>query len=918
MKINGSISFSRLNTSSSSLSSSSILLKEYNSLSGEDWITKLKECYEEATENVSNQMDLEHWKNSRLKYLLYNEKIGNLQLIECFHQIDSDCDGLISWKELLNYVICQQKAYHISEIDKNLKISCLMPDPKQTHKLIQSIDPICIKYIPYDDQIGVLSKEYLGIWRFSDAKLVKTLNVTGDLVDFTYLNANNLICIAKSTRQLVFFDPKTFQKLRFCISATFDTGMIHDLSEYDSRDLLERISKKQSPLFHSPSSIESHPTLPIIFVGDEEGYVEVLRIVSSPGFKEKLDFQILKKRRIHDDRINQIRSVPSENIYASSSDDGSVCLWFYDPDTVLLSVTHRIVNPNNDPIKRFAFDERTKLLICSTSSHYILSVRVFSTSCQIIPISSKVSCFSIIPISELSSFLLIVGENGFILLYSIPDLVFINTMFFEDQHKSCIPTASGFFINRLIFVGSYLSMWNCETSDSEGFKAHQTKIVGLVANEALDHMITCDQKGEIIVWDLKTGMKVYLFQVGEKNQSVMSIATDEAKRRIVIGFSSGSIKIISNSSGTLLNEIPKKNVEGGCIQVVCGTLNQMKYIISITGRKQVCLFEDLPGSRVQFSRSFIGHNENIVFVVVLKKSLILTAGNEKEMFLWTPKSVVPQIRFIIEKEPICGADIAESNDLFIYGDSNGILHLLSINQKTPIHSVNPFSNSEFHPISAISVIGPNIVVGNSEGNISLMRIFNHSLSILTIFRAHSLSIQNIWGSISTRTILTSGLDEIIRVWSLDGGIFIGEIGKNTKWSIHNKESWVKLNPLTLPQIIITDSEIPQTFDVEESNEESISEELTTETYKPLTIPEFTFQNYFSLIEDIDRFFAVDDEGESIALKYCQEKTANEERQENNLLMFEDLISNKKIEENLSFIKKFTRKRQKIHGTSSDG
>ena len=63
------------------------------------------------------------------------------------------------------------------------------------------------------------------------------------------------------------------------------------------------------------------------------------------------------------------------------------------------------------------------------------------------------------------------------------------------------------------------------------------------------------------------GKKEFSYDVHQNKAKVLCAALDLAQRRMGVGYSDGRLKLVSANSGSLLCEIDKTYLEGGCVYI---------------------------------------------------------------------------------------------------------------------------------------------------------------------------------------------------------------------------------------------------------------------------------------------------------------------------------------------------------------
>lgn len=801
---------------------------EREAIPGENWVEKLRSAFGEVDRKNTGQITVEKWMMSRLRFLISSEIMSDERLKEFFVQIDANCDNIISWTELIEYLMAQQRSLNANNFDKKLRLVHVAPSTEIARKFRRTTRCLRSMYIHFIEQIVSLTESAMYFWTL-DCELVGQFTDVGNFTDFCYVRSQGRLAITKENRYVIFYDLRTRTKCPFYLAASIETSIIPSLSYLESRDIMSKMKKTKAPLFHVPTAIEALPNDPNICVGDQEGRIELFKIVAVRG--ERFPWKVVKigMKRVHKGCVTQIRYIAALDGFVSSGDDGSIAIWNFTKERGKFMLSYTFEEPERLPITSFVFDERTKSIIYSTPSHWFGCWKVFSTQRVLKETPGQmISAMVIVDISEDASFVVTVSEGNFIATYTSPQLEMTGSWFMAYHHNASSPASALHMNNQLFLVGNYISCWNCQTADSDGMKPHFGPLLGAVANDVFGRVVSCDEAGDILNWEFETGNKGFYFSFRENDSTVTSIQGDQMCRRLVVGYSNGSVKIISTNSGSILAALPKGTVDGGCNCAVFAQMASAKCVVVASGRKQVVIFDDVAGSGIHFSRAYLGHREHISKIINMKNSYILSMGMGRELFLWITKSQSPHVKFTLPNDPSCMADLP-TPETFVVGDVAGYIHICSVSSDIPLVTVKPFSVNKVVPVTALttSLTIPVIATGNRLGYVALLDLNDENLKNVVTYRAHLEAIEMLSISDKFRVVVSSGRDDEIRVWCLEDGAYIGELGKHRKWKLGDRSTWPK-PPLEID---------PTDFVGESTQEEDAMHEVTQETVRSRGSPQ---------------------------------------------------------------------------------
>ena len=827
---------------------------------GDDWIDKLKFAFHEADLGNKGAVTMEEWMGSRLRFVVSNEKLTDEAFREFFLQVDANGDNVITWHELADYLMGQQRSMNSAGFDKKLRLVNIGPDLGKTRKYKRTTRCLRVMFIGYLEQMASLTQSALSFWTWN-YELERQFTDTGEFVDFCYLKTQVRLAIAKATRCVIFYDLKTHTKLPFYVSATIDRTIIPKLSLRQSRKIMTRMRKEQSPLFHIPTAIEATFDEPLFYVGDQEGRIEVFKVFLSPIDNFTWEVERVGQRKIHKAAVTQIRHVPDLDGFVSSSDDGEIIIWTFREETASFLISYQFSVPGNLSIPMFVYDNRTNSIVFATSAHTLGCWKVYTNQrvFKDVPHSQTISAMASVQISQDASFIVTVSENKFFSTYIAPALELTGNWPLPYHHSLCAPTNAFFMKGNLYLVGSYLSCWQCQSADCDGLQPHVGHVVAALANDVFARVISCDDRGDMLNWEFANGKRSLHFELEEKDATLNCMQSDQLGRRLVLGYSNGTVKVLAASSGSVLASADKGVVNNGCNWCVFATLDKKRYIVAANGEKQIMLFEDSIGEKLVFLKSYRSHQELISRLVTLKDEYLLSIGMGHEMFLWDGKINIPCLRFEVPNNPTCATDTCLP-DRFAVGDVAGLIHIMSLTMPTPIQTVNPFGMSKVIPITAITAtkVAPFLAVGNRYGYIRMIQIKEESLILRPLFRGHPEAIEALSVSEKYQFVVSCGRDDEIRLWFIHPFGYIGELGKHRKWEIGDKSTWPE-KPLDLDpkdfsapeQLDDSDHEISR-FETASSTpqiepEPALAKSDEKSSYEPIT----GIQSFSQLMEELE-------------------------------------------------------------------
>lgn len=789
----------RINSQPSTLSMFEDAAADAWDIPGKTWIEKVRTAFNEVDDKQNGQLTIQQFCRSRLRFLIMPYRLDEMQMEDYFRQIDSNCDDIIQWSELVDFLMCLQKSLGGGGLlEKTIKITYLAPSELIAKKHNRTSTCLKAMFIPALGQVAALNETQLTFYSIGDCVPVNVFQDRDNFVDFTYMPCIYKIAIAKQNRQVIFYDVRNNEKDPFFISATLDANAVMRMSISEANIASQWCHRRRIPLFNTPCAICSVPDQPTLLIGDDTGKIEVFTMFTSRETKLNWQANRVCSMKMHEGGITQMDYHPTIEKYISSSTDGTIAIWRYNDKTHKIQRDYLFREPQNLGIRSYIYDVRTRDVVYTTAGHCFGVWRTYTTHQQTIETNSQLISTQIIyQMNFDNSFLISITKENFVSVYRMPEMELTRSWYMGIYHDMCPPTGCLIVDKHLYLVGAFMSCWQLESSECDGLRPHVHRMVHAYANDIFRLMISVDRHGVVNTWNILNGKKEFSYDLHENRSKVLCAALDLAKRRMGIGYSDGRLKIVSSNSGSVLCEIDKKYIERGCVYIKFAMIFAQKRFLACTGAKTIVMFEDMSGNRWRFARSFVGHQEPMSMVTVLKGNLILSIGMEHEMFLWNVQQQNPVIRYQMPDDPTVAADLVSDPDMFIVGDVCGLIHFMSRKSPTPVSSINPFGMSVRSAITALEIPDgyPLVVAGNQHGYVKYWMLDGSELKEIRRFRAHTESVVSVSVSPKFKTVVTMGNDAMIRQWSIEPFGLIGSFGTGTNWKMNRINTWESKEPL---------------------------------------------------------------------------------------------------------------------------
>jgi hypothetical protein len=120
---------------------------------------------------------------SRLLQVISKEIISDERWSAFFQQIDANYNQLISWNELFDYLMCQQRSLAAVTFDKKVRLVPVAPDLVSAHSFQWTTRCLRVRYIHFLEEIVSLTQSSLRFWTLK-CELVPQFKDIGNFVDF--------------------------------------------------------------------------------------------------------------------------------------------------------------------------------------------------------------------------------------------------------------------------------------------------------------------------------------------------------------------------------------------------------------------------------------------------------------------------------------------------------------------------------------------------------------------------------------------------------------------------------------------------------------------------------------------------------------------------------------------------------------
>ncbi|EAY02349.1 hypothetical protein TVAG_054470 [Trichomonas vaginalis G3] len=193
--------------------------------SNDDWVSKLKAAFHDVDKSNTGRITKDQFINSRLNNLVADVPQNSQEMEQIFDQINTSIDSRITWNQLLDYLMTQNQNSNSFKVGKEISIDFVAPPLSYSSQFIRCPKIIRALYISSMDLLVSLTEKFMSLWNPKNCQQVYELpnDSEGTFTDVCYIQPSQRLAISLSNRNIIFFDPKSLQKIKESISATIDS-----------------------------------------------------------------------------------------------------------------------------------------------------------------------------------------------------------------------------------------------------------------------------------------------------------------------------------------------------------------------------------------------------------------------------------------------------------------------------------------------------------------------------------------------------------------------------------------------------------------------------------------------------------------------------------------------------------------------
>lgn len=783
------------------------------------FLHQLREAFDASDIENNGTLTYDAWCYSKIQNVIHDGHLSPQEYDNYFKRIDVNSDGIITWNELVAYLMSDIKSTDFKSKNDAAQFIRKMSYPP---KLKSHYHREMVQQIAICNSIGeyiTVSTDSIRFWNPTDLTFTRALFEPGQFSRILVIETFSILVITTTNRRLLFFDAETLTQLPLEIGASPSASQIKLMSQNDAKDALKVINSPMMPLYNLPMTLAMADEIlndkrcQYFWIGDDQGTLEFYMLIA-PMRRKGLDYRLerVARHQMHKNGITQITFIPSLACYASSSMDHSVKFWTYNDITRKFTVIRTFVDQTS--VLGFHYSTKQKAL----------------TTC---PVSRDAYVWSISPpqhmfqltghynqLSHISDFVTSNGENYIVTMtckkeFKLWDCANYNTvrewtdptilrpenhygaMLFDEKRHTLI-TAASFPVKWAEDVSAF--------NEAQEPVTHGHSIVGCLYTKEFNEIVTVDSFCTIKVWDIETGRNSssHIEPWSENFSEICTVSLDSSGRRLFTSSFKNKLLTWNYNSGSfleelvLLPEMPLVTIIKFC--VIC----QRSFLVRAGWDKTLCIYLESDYNQFDLFRKYTGHTSDISTVSSFSQGFVSGSVNG-EVFAWSLDTSYPIAS--IKIKPVSTIETIECYDNFVFvGDSNGTIHVLALPKLyETLTLVNAHNICLNHSITAICGIKDENVLFTAD-TLGYLKRWNVEcdqntiqLTESQIQRCHNAEITNITLCCHNMFIATCSADQCVRIWRKDTFEYVGFFSEISKWNLNDPSTWIIKSPFEVDE-----------------------------------------------------------------------------------------------------------------------
>ncbi|XP_054995913.1 EF-hand calcium-binding domain-containing protein 8 [Sorex araneus] len=582
-----------------------------------------------------------------------------------FLKVDTDCDGIITWEEYVDYVMREFQGKETKRRSQyRLRFQLPMKIIPQSHRCeivkVQYFVPRlkkfgCFVTVTKDGCLETWSESFILISSFRLTQLQQSPHQQMWVTDMVCLHNMNLVAVASTEQKIEFYDISDFDCIRAFTFIDLDSCvMVMDYwSDYHRGVFCYGDSKGSVAVFTSDNvknGLFNPCILPKTSKWDRTHWTTVS---AQKLLKEKSSlYRTFRLKALHPTWCQQVKFIPEMNLVAS-------CAAIEKASLVLTMLPDK---DSENP--RFSVLGLRKGILCfdyCVDKNFLVTggydplIRLWNPFLSRKPVwqmkGHRASVTHILISSKDSSILFSISKDKNIRVWDMLDYICLQSFCGRLLALGNCPITSAYFHkedNALVCctfsIGVLQGSLESQQADLEVEKTstHNMPLCGALYSSPMQQVVSGCVSGTVMVWELMTGRKMAMFSVsGDEHEELTAMALDEPERCLITGLRDGSVKLWNYNNGECLVTLPNPDhMEiSGIIH-----LNKVFYVAGWSKRINSFMFHRTKPLLLCYPWPTF-HTDDILSMDKYQNQFLGTASYNGDIILWNIFLLKPLLSF---------------------------------------------------------------------------------------------------------------------------------------------------------------------------------------------------------------------------------------------------------------------------------
>jgi len=765
------------------------------------------------------------------------------QLLQLFMKIDANSDGTVDWDEFMNFMLLENQSLdNMTGETTNYELK-IKPDPptaadtsihkEMINKIISIIEEIGTERKKHHRYITAGRDGKIKVWNPQNFEVTQTIQIVNKawVTCICFMQRSGLLAIGAGDRTLSFYELSTGQPTsKITLKDGMPLSMAYEYLPSQGKELLVvgddlgimhiylmkgkwhmcdlQIIKEKCLSCHTAELEMKRAKM----MGDYEssGKEDYSRGSSKKSDKKALAIQnienvTIKEFKAHEGWITRILIIEDLDAIVTSSLDGLI--HFHGLESLKYQRTCKL---HQKGINAMVWSRSNRFLASCGEEREILVWNAFTMN-KLSTLTGHAEPVQELAVNEDQQHLISIAADKAIKIWDIKTYQCLQTLEIKIRFRPINMITAMMYdeIKHILLLGTRKLNYAFFRSSKDSETSHISPVNSVLFNTTFEIMASCDEAGDVAVWDLESGRRIFRFSsADEQCGKLTSACFDDKQRRIITAYHSGAIKIWNFSNGqclTIMQTPDKKETTTLLVIKAKYSSTQQSTIVSSGWSRVAYVWADSKEDEVEHSRiipgeDYIGdkkHGGDVTCMdYCVSQGLLVTGASDGTLLGWIYETGYLKYCFH-ENDASCLStagsgsvdksmefiSFIESENLMITGSADMQIRVWNI---TTGKILDKFSaNHNGHEIlTSGKAIETAMVTGDNKGNLKYWRINKKEIKDKWIIAAHKESITcvEICSYKGHNYIISGSMDKNLYLHT-DEGVCIGIFGSKQGWSL---------------------------------------------------------------------------------------------------------------------------------------